>query len=138
MTPAELQSVPRDLGVMQYAAWLAENCLALPANRSNMEVISQALEAISKAKFRDKPRPAFTAFLWLERQCEFAKQRAIPLNHLFFLNGEYNEIDRPEKPLPEFKGCEKCVNGWVTVESNLGKKVKRCECWESWRASVKS
>jgi hypothetical protein len=92
MTPEQLKEVPRDLAVMQYAAWLCENCLGLPAARSNLEVVSQAIEAISKAKFNTWRRPIFTSFIWLERQCELAKKAGIVTNHLFFLNGEYLNV----------------------------------------------
>lgn len=136
MTPEQLKEVPRDLHSLQYAAWLCENTLGVPAVESNLKVMSQAIESISKAKFRDKPRPAFTAFLWLERQCVWAKLAAIPTNHLFFLNGDYNEVPEPEKKLPEFVPCKDCSGGWKTIEKDGKKRVTRCECWRLWRSSV--
>ena len=134
----QAQDAPRDLHELQYAAWICENRLGVPAVKSNLEVIAQAIAAISKAKFRDKPRPIFTSFLWLERQCEFAQAGGTKINHLFFLNGDYNEVNPPEKKLEEFVPCDKCSCGFVTVLKD-GQKigVTQCDCRKQWIERVK-
>ena len=132
-------NAPRDLHSIQYAAWICENTIALPANKSNMEVISQAIEAIGKSKYREKKHPNFTAFLWLNRQCEFARLSKIETNHLFFLNGTYNEVREPEKQLPKFIPCKECLEGWRWQEKD-GKctgRVEQCECRRQWVAAAK-
>jgi hypothetical protein len=137
------KDAPRDLHSIQYAAWICENTLSMPATKSNMEVISQAIEAVAKSKFRDEKRwkkPIYTAFLWLNRQSEKAKEARIPTNHLFFLNGDYNEVPDPEpKPLPEFKPCGKCSFGWIYTfkEGKSVGTVRACECRKAWVASAK-
>lgn len=125
---------PRDLHSLEYARFICEETLGVPPAKSNLEVISQAIEALSKAKFRDRPHPVFTAFLWLERQTKFAVMEGRKANHLFFLNGEYNDVAEPKKELPEFIPCDKCSFGWINVApEGKDKKLVRCECFNVWK-----
>lgn len=139
------QDAPKGLHAVQYAAWLAENRLALPANQSNLAVIGDAIASISMTKFRDAKwkNPVFTAFVWLDRQCEFAKMAGIPTNHLFFLNGGYNEVPEANPKLLPFVQCGKdgCTDGWkYKNEVRYGRPtahVVSCECRLKYIAEAK-
>ena len=132
---------PRDMHATQYAAWLCENRLAMPANQANIRVIADSIDAIAKSKFREEKwkHPVFTAFIWLDKRCEFAQMAKTPINHLFFLNAGYLDVAEPEKVLPPFEPCGKCNFGWIYQHKD-GKctgRVEQCECRRQWVAAAK-
>jgi hypothetical protein len=132
------KEAPKDLLALQYAAWVCENACAMPATKSNTVVVSEAIRSIARSKFRAEKwqHPDYTAFLWLVRKIDFAQMEKRAINHLFFLNGEYNDVSEPDKKLPEFEACPSCVNGWLTVEHADKRRVRRCDCWMKWRAGL--
>jgi hypothetical protein len=125
---------------LQYSAWICENCCAMPANKSNTIVVSEAIVSISKTRYRDDKwkHKEYSAFLWLVQQIEHAQMRRTPINHLFFLNGDYNSIDPPEKKLEEFVPCGSCNFGWINVEvEGKDRRVTQCDCRKQWIERVK-
>jgi hypothetical protein len=135
------QSAPRDLHSIQYAAWLCENAIGMPANKSNMQIIADAIDSIAKSKFREAKwkRPIFTAFLWLEKRIEYAKLAKIPTNHLFFLNGDYLIVPDPEPKIKPFRACRECNEGWKyeLKDGQSTGRVEACECRMKWIAEAK-
>jgi hypothetical protein len=130
------QDAPKDLTALSYAAWICENSLAIPAAKSNLEVISQAIEAVALTRYKDDrwKHKHFTAFIWLERQVRFARQAGTQCNHLFFLNGDYNEVPEPKIECPQFVPCQECNFGWK-YQMRDGKSTGRvvaCECRTKW------
>jgi len=95
-----LADVPSGLAPMQYAAWMCENTLGIPA-KGNVQVIAESIEAISKNKlFRGREEAIRDAFFWLNRRAEVAKSQGERINNLWFMQGSYWEV---EKPVPEPK-----------------------------------
>ena len=52
---------------------------------------------------------------------------------------EERAVETVAEVTPKFQPCGKngCLNGWVTTSDNPWAPVKRCECWESYRAQHK-
>ena len=130
------QNAPRDAHPLLYATWLCENRIATPATQSNLAVISDSISAIAKSKFKDDKwkHPLFTAFVWLDKQIEYAQMSRIPVNHLFFLNGEYNQVNKPETRLSPFVACTRCNEGWrYQMKDGVSTgRVEPCECRQKW------
>ena len=122
---------PKDMPAIQYAGWLCENRLGIPKTPNLLSVIELSIKAIARSKFRDEKwkHPEFTAFVWLDRKCEYAALAGIKMNAFFFMNGDYNEVGEPEKKITEFKPCGQCEWGWKYVDK---RKVVPCECRLSW------
>jgi hypothetical protein len=136
------ENAPRDLASLQYASWICENTIGMPANKSNLPVIADAIDAIAKSKFHDEKwkHPRFTAFVWLIRKCEHAKLAKIPTNHLFFLNGDYLLVPDPERKIPEFVPCRNCLSGWryQMKEGKSTGRVEPCECRTNWTREARA
>jgi hypothetical protein len=76
-----------------------------PQVPSNINLIMEAITAISKGKLcKSRPHPAFSAYLWLDRQIEFARQQGITIDGFFFRDGGYTRVNAPpEEPKNEYK-----------------------------------
>jgi hypothetical protein len=127
---------PRDMPPIQYAGWLCENRLAIPKSKSLLEIIELAIKSIAASKYRDEKwkHPEFSAFCWLDKQCEIAKIRGEKINQLWFMNGSYNEVEPLERKLPPFIPCKECDFGWKRVVGG----VISCECRKAWIESARS
>ena len=90
------ENVPDGLAPMQYAQKICED-LGIPA-RGNVQMIGEAIEAIAKSRlFRGRPDAIRVAYIWLTRRVEEAQRQGQKINNLWFMNGLYNDV---EKPLP--------------------------------------
>jgi hypothetical protein len=132
------QDAPRELPAIQYAGWLCENRIGKPKSKSLLEIIELAIKAVASAKYRDDKwkNPVFSAFCWLDRQCEYAMMAGEKINHLWFMNGAYDDVDAPEKKLPPLITCGTCTEGFVPQMKD-GKATGRyepCACRKSWIA----
>ncbi len=135
------KDAPRDLHSIQYATFLCENSIGMPASKSNLQIISDSIDSIAKARFRDPKwkHPVFTAFVWLDKKIEHARLSKIPTNHLFFLNGDYLTVPDPEPKLSPFRACDKCNEGWkYQMKDGVSTgRVIPCECRLQWIAEAK-
>jgi hypothetical protein len=127
------QDSPKSMPAIQYAGWLCENRLAIPKSKPLLEILELAIKAIASTRYRDEKwkHPEFSAFCWLDQQCQFAQDRGVKLNHLFFMNGDYNEIEPPKIQLLPFVQCGKdgCVEGFKPDGKG---KWTDCACRRAW------
>lgn len=141
MVKERAQDSPKDMPAIQYAGWLLENRLAIPKSKSLLEIIELAIKSIAASKFREEKwkHPEFTAFVWLDRQCGFAQERGIKINSLFFMNGDYNDVEPAQKKLAPFIPCDQCSFGWVPQmkDGQSTGRVVACECRKRWCEEAK-
>lgn len=92
-----LSDIPDGLAPMQYASKICDD-LGIPG-KGNIQMIGEAIEAVSKNRlFRGRADAIRVAYIWLSRRVEVAQQQGQKINNLWFMNGLYNDV---EKPLPE-------------------------------------
>lgn len=98
MGMSTLNDIPEGLGAMQYAQKMCED-LGLPA-RGNINMIGEAIEAVSKSKlFRGRPDALRVAYYWLDRRVQEARSQGQKTNNLWFLNGEYWNVEKSSAAL---------------------------------------
>jgi len=91
-----LSDIPDGLHPMQYAAKLCEDTLGVP-KKGNLEVIAEAIEAISKSKlFRGRNDAMKLAYFWLDRRVSVAREQGEKINNLWFIQGGYWDVERPQ------------------------------------------
>ena len=119
------EEVPKDLTELEYARHILEYTLGWPATKSNLELVSGAITAITKF-YR---KPGHVAFKNLNERIEAARGQAIEINGHFFRDGEYMNVKRKQpdtwKQREEREAqfaAHGCDSGWVYVEGG----VKRC------------
>lgn len=140
-TRERAQDSPKDQPAINYAKWLCENRIGMPGSPSNLSIIELAIKSIASSRYRDEKwkHPEYSAFCWLDQQCGYAQARNLKLNHLFFMNGDYNEVPEPERKIAPLVPCKSCCEGWKPEEKDgkLTGRVKPCECRIKWCAEVK-
>jgi hypothetical protein len=89
-----LSEVPDGLAPTQYAMRICED-LGIPG-KGNIQMIGEAIEAVSKSRlFRGRPDAIKVAYIWLSRRVDVAQQAGQKINNLWFMNGMYNEVEKP-------------------------------------------
>jgi hypothetical protein len=97
MTPEQMKLVPTDLSAREYGMKICED-LMWPQVPSNIQLVLEAITAIAKGKLcRDRRRPAFSAYLYLDKQIENAQRQGIVVDGFFFRDGGYTRVPALEK-----------------------------------------
>lgn len=94
-----LNDIPEGLAPTQYAMRICED-LGIPG-KGNIQMIGEAIEAVSKNRmFRGRADAIRIGYLWLSRRVEEAQKQGQKINNLWFMNGLYNDVERPRSEAP--------------------------------------
>lgn len=141
MLKERAQDSPKDMPAINFAKWLCENRIGMPGSPANLSIIELAIKSIASSRYREEKwkYPEYSAFCWLDQQCGYAQARNLKLNHLFFMNGDYNEVGAPEKKIPPLIPCSRCCEGWVPQmkDDKPTGRVVSCTCRLEWKAENK-
>lgn len=88
----DLQNPPEGMHPLQLARAIVEEALGWPAQKSNLELIADCIQALEKSHRLTTER----AYKYLLRAVGIAREQGIFPDRFFFLEGKYTEM-RPAK-----------------------------------------
>jgi hypothetical protein len=105
----DLQDPPEGLHPLQYARAIVEEALGWPAQKTNLELVGDCIQALEKSHRLTTVR----AYKYLLRAIGLAKEQGVAVDRFFFLEGGYTNIRRQKEicGLPLYRRID-----WKAVE----------------------
>ena len=131
----KLDDVPNGLSSLEYAKGILHEILESPADKSNLLLIAECIDAISIRRFRGREDAKRLACFWLSRRVEAAVESGAQVNGMWFRNAEYRFVEKPGNGALSAPYCGKCESGYIVKEVaskyDASKKERRafvCDC----------